>query len=120
MNRCQFFVHGLYAIKVVVVAYSLLAYNIDFFKIVFNAFICSYFLKKKFKRDPCREHTPILSGKFELNTTDLFSGLEQVLHNRYPTVVRVRLCHKARVIVCKTHLGTCGSSKGNLDDCYVY
>ena len=43
-TSCQFFLLGLYVIKVLI-AYSLLAYNIDFFKIVFNIFPSSRFLK---------------------------------------------------------------------------
>ena len=41
----QFFLPGLYAIKVVAVAYFLLTYNIAFLKIIFNAFHRSRFLK---------------------------------------------------------------------------
>ena len=45
VSRCQFLLSDLYAIKFVVVAHSLLAYNIVFFKIVFNIFPRSYFQK---------------------------------------------------------------------------
>ena len=45
VTSCQFFLPGLYAIKVIVVVYSVLAYNIVFFKIVFNVFLRSRFSK---------------------------------------------------------------------------
>ena len=46
VTKCHFFIPWLYAIKVVVVSHVLLAYNIAFFKVVFNIFPRSRFLKK--------------------------------------------------------------------------
>ena len=42
---CQFFLSELYAIKIIVVTYLLLAYNNVFFKISFNVFSHLRFLK---------------------------------------------------------------------------
>ena len=66
-----------YAIKIVV-AYSLLAYKIVFFKLFTTYFLTHIFQNISLKCDPKLEHTPILSAKFEIHMGDLFVGLEQV------------------------------------------
>ena len=52
VTSCQFFLPGLYAIKGVVVAYLVLAYNIAFFKMFLTYFPCTRFLYISLKRDP--------------------------------------------------------------------
>ena len=49
VTSCQFFLPELYAIKIVVAAYSFLAYDIVFFKIIINVFFRSRFLKYFFQ-----------------------------------------------------------------------
>ena len=92
MTSCHFFLPGLYPIKIVVVVSSLLAYNIVFF--FFFKLFSTYFLRHVFqnislKHDSSLENTSTLSVKYKFLTTDLFAGLEQVLHNHCPTVARV-------------------------------
>ena len=89
---CQFFLLMLYTVEIyVVVGYLLIAYNIVFFKIIFNVFSYLCFLKHSLKRDPGLEHKSILSAKYQFHMSDLFVELEQVLHNRCPTITTVQL-----------------------------
>ena len=65
---------GLYAIKVIVVAYSFLAYNIVLFKIIFKRILKKYLSQTWLE---VRAYV-ILFAKSKSHTTYLFVGLEQM------------------------------------------
>ena len=62
-------------------AYSLLAYNISFFQIVFNSFSHSRFIKHFMTNIEPRSYVKLFA-KFDFHMIDLFTKLEQVLYNR--------------------------------------
>ena len=66
VTRCQFFLVGLYAIKIVVVAYWLLVFNVHSYEIK-KKINSTHFLAQNiyFKRDLILDHTSRLFAKYD-------------------------------------------------------